>query len=373
MISPQNPDSPRNVERLADGLRRKYQRVAPSEITKLEDENVVKRGNTHSIVSAAVPSQTNSAGIDQDGTDFSYFAQVQLGSTNKPVYLLLDTGAGTTWVMGPSCTSDPCKTHDSFGSSDSKTFKDLSTPFSISYGSGNVSGTLAQDSLSIAGMSFTATIGIASTASNQFNTFPIDGILGLSLSKSNGQTFWETLSASKTLKSNLVGIALNRASDGPNNGVINFGSPDISRFSGSISYFPSEPNSSDDWAVQITDIGVGGTQTGIKSIAYVDTGTSFIFAPPADAQKLHASISGAKSSDGSTYTVPCSTTTPLVFSFGSSTYSVSSKDWVSPSVNGVCTSNVYGMTVVDDSSWLVGDTFLKNVYVVFDYDQTRVG
>jgi len=334
---------------------------------------VVKRANSHSIVTAAMPSQTNSAGVDQDGTDFSYFAQIGLGSTNKPVYLLLDTGAGTTWVMGPSCSSSPCKTHNTFGSSDSKTFKDLGTPFSINYGSGNVSGTNSQDTLSIAGMTFTSTIGIASTASDQFNSFPIDGILGLSLAKSNGQSFWETLVAAKTLKANVFGISINRNSDGPNTGVINFGSPDSSRFSGSINYSPSLPNSSDDWALQITDIGVGSTQTGIKNLAYIDTGTSFIFAPPGDAKTLHAAIKGAQSSDGSTYTVPCTTTTPLTFSFGSNTYSVSSKDWVSPEVNGVCTSNVYGMAVVDENSWLVGDTFLKNVYAVFDYDQKRIG
>ncbi|TVY81047.1 Aspartic-type endopeptidase ctsD [Lachnellula suecica] len=370
---PEN-DSPQNVQRLAEGLRRKYQRRPASQVEpQLEDANMVKRANTHSIVTASPPTQTNSAGIDQDGTDFSYFAEVQLGSSNTPMYLLLDTGAGTTWVMGSDCTSDPCKTHDNFGSSDSKTFKDLSSPFNISYGSGSVAGSMAQDSLSIAGMTFTATFGIASTTSNQFNSFPIDGILGLSLSKSNGQTFWETLVASKVLKSNLVGISLNRNSDGPNTGEINFGSPDTSRFTGTLNYFTSVTNPSDDWAVQINDIGVGSSQTGISSIAYVDTGTSFIFAPPADAQKLHASIPGAKSSDGSTYTVPCTTTTPLVFSFGDSTYSVSSKDWVSPMVNGACTSNVYGMSVVDDSSWLIGDTFLKNVYAVFDYDQSRIG
>ncbi|TVY31934.1 Aspartic-type endopeptidase [Lachnellula subtilissima] len=369
---PENPDSPQTIERHTDSLKRKYQRIAPSQVERTEND-VEKRTNSHSIVSAAVPSQTNSAGIDQDGTDFSYFAEVKLGSANKPVYLLLDTGAGTTWVMGPSCTSGPCKTHDSFGSSDSKTFKDLSTPFSISYGSGNVTGSMAQDSLSIAGMSFTAAIGIASTVSDQFNTFPIDGILGLSLSKSDGQNFWETLAASKTLKSNMVGLAIDRASDGPNTGVINFGSPDTSRFSGSLDYFPSESNLSDDWAVNITNVGVGTTQIGISSMGYIDTGTSFIFAPPADAKKLHASIDGATSSDDSTYTVPCTTTTPLTFSFGQSTYSVPSKDWVSAEANGVCTSNVYGVGVVDDNSWLIGDTFLKNVYVVFDYDQSRVG
>lgn len=368
-------DSPPNIELIAGSLRRKYQRTANVDTANLENGNVVKRTNTHSIVTAAMPSQTNSAGVDQDGTDYSYFAEVKLGSSNTPVYMLLDTGAGNTWVMGSSCTTDSCKTHDTFNPSDSKTFKDLAQPFSVSYGSGSVAGSLGQDTLSFAGITLTgATVGIVSNASSQFNSFPFEGILGLSLSKSDGKTFWETLAESKALKSNLVGFAINRNSDGPNTGVVNFGSPDSSRFSGSLSYFPSLPNDSDDWAVQLTDVGFGSTQIGISSIAYIDTGTSFIFAPPADAKKLHAAIDGAKvSSDGSSYSVPCTTTTPLTFSFGSSTYSVSSKDWVSAKVNGVCTSNVYAMGVVDGSSWLVGDTFLKNVYTVFDYDQTRLG
>jgi len=100
-------------------LVRKYN--LPSQVRDPMREIVEKRGgtNTYAIQSAATPTQTNSAGIDQDGTDFSYFAQVGLGSANTELYMLLDTGASTTWVMGPSCTSDACKSHDNFGAPDS--------------------------------------------------------------------------------------------------------------------------------------------------------------------------------------------------------------------------------------------------------------
>ncbi|KAF4625825.1 hypothetical protein G7Y89_g12340 [Cudoniella acicularis] len=373
---PEN-DIPRDLQirKLANRLKRKYQGPFATLVEGVEDRGLgSKRTNTYSIVSAAAPSQTNSAGIDQDGTDFSYFAQVFLGSASTPMYMLLDTGAGTSWVMGPSCTSAPCKTHDTFGAANSKTFKDLAVPFSISYGSGNVSGSMGQDTLSIAGITITTSIGIATSASDDFSHFPIDGILGLSLAKSSTPHFWESLVASKALKANIFGVSLNRDSDGPNNGEINFGAPDTSRYSGSLNYYPVATNSPGDWALNMANVGFGTTQAGITGrIAYIDTGTSFIFGPPSDVKIFHALIKGASSSDGTTYTVPCSTTDSATISFGSNTYTISPSDWISPSVNGVCTSNIYGVGVVDQSSWLIGDTFLKNVYAVFDYDQTRVG
>jgi len=357
-------------------LVRKYN--LPSQVRDPMREIVEKRGgtNTYAIQSAATPTQTNSAGIDQDGTDFSYFAQVGLGSANTELYMLLDTGASTTWVMGPSCTSDACKSHDNFGAPDSKTFQASTESFFVAYGAGNVSGLLASDSLSIAGMKFQMTFGIANNTSDDFEYFPIDGILGLSLAKSDVPSFLDTLVASKAIKSNIFGISLNRASDGPNTGEINFGAVDTSKFTGSLNYIPVASNGAGDWAIPMANVGFGNNQAGVTGkLAYIDTGTSFIFAPPDQAATFYGIVPGAIiQSTGSTvtYTVPCDTTTALTFTFGTTTYSVSSKDWVSASVNGVCTGNVYGRAIITDA-WLLGDTFLKNVYAVFDVDQTRLG
>ncbi|KAH8685622.1 aspartic peptidase domain-containing protein [Tricladium varicosporioides] len=371
-------DLPRDVQikRLAHRLRRKYESRRSPEIPVEvpERRGLAARAGAFPTVTAATPTQTNSAGIDQDGTDFSYFTQVLVGSANTPMSLLLDTGAGTSWVMGSTCTSDPCKTHATYTTTNSKTVKDLGMTFSINYGSGNVSGTVVQDTFSIAGLKITTSIGIAIHTSDDFSHFPIDGILGLSLATSSYPHFWESLVASKALKANMFGISLNRNADGPNNGVINFGAPDTSRYTGNINYYPVAPNSPGDWALTIANVGTGTTQAGVSGrTAYIDTGTSFIFGPPADVKKFHATLKGASSPDGITYTVPCTTTDSATITFGSETYTISPKDWVSPAVNGVCTSNIYGVGVVDDSSWLVGDTFLKNVYAVFDYDKTRVG
>merc|ERR1711881_415851 len=242
--------------------------------------------NTYKIMPAATPTQSMSAPIDQDGTDFSYFTEITLGSSKTLVYMLLDTGAATTWVMGKSCTSGPCKVHNTFDPSSSTSFKDIGKTFNISYGSGQVGGKLGTDTISFAGMSSDMT-------SDDFNSFPIDGILGLSQSKGDYPIFLETLVESKSLKSNVFGVSLNRAADGTNTGEINFGEPNTSKYSGSLNYNDVSKDAGGDWAISLGNVGVGSTQANVKGrLAFVDTGTSFIFCPPEDAKLVYALVAG---------------------------------------------------------------------------------
>jgi hypothetical protein len=276
--------------------------------------------------------------------------------------------------MGSTCTSAACKTHNSFGPTDSTTFKSIDgSSFTLAYGSGSVSGNYGNDTVSIAGFTFPMTLGIANITSNDFSAFPMDGILGLSQAPGTYPNFIQELVSSKSLKSNLFGISINRASDGPNTGEINFGAPDTTQYTGSLNYNAVSSNAEGDWAIPMDGLGLVGKDAGITGrLAYLDTGTSYIFAPADDVTKFHGIVPGAKSSDGGTWTVPCTTTTPLTFTFSGVTYTVPTEDWVGPMANGACTSNVYGHPVVD-GEWLLGDTFLKNVYTVFDIDGNRVG
>ncbi|EKD16625.1 eukaryotic aspartyl protease [Drepanopeziza brunnea f. sp. 'multigermtubi' MB_m1] len=369
----ESPHDVQKIRRLAQHLTRKYQRGTPAQSTAIERDEIAKRENDYSIMQAVTPTQAMSAGIHQDGTDFSYFIEVALGSSNTPVYLLLDTGAATTWVMGKSCTSSPCKAHNTFDPSSSKTYETSGSTFTLSYGTGQVAGDLATDTMSFAGMAVPMTFGVAATTSDDFHAFPIDGILGLSQANGSFPIFLETLAAAKLLESNIFGVSLNRASDGVNNGEINFGALNKLNYDGVLSYNPVSPDAGGDWAIPIGNVGFGTTQSNIEGrLAFIDTGTSFIFCPPEDAKTFHALVPGATSTNNVTYTVPCTTTTFMTFTFGDTTYNVDPQDWVSPTADGVCTSNIFGQAVTP-GNWLLGDTFLKNVYTVFDVDQDRVG
>lgn len=363
--------SPERAARQAQWLSSKFKHVGGSHTDV--GATVLKRANEYKVQTAVESGKSMTAGINQDGTDYSYFVTVQLGSKGKELYMLVDTGAGSSWVMGESCTDKACVMHNSFGPSDSNTFQDGAKTFSVSYGSGTVHGELVSDTIALAGVSFRYQFGLASKTSEDFAHFAFDGILGLSMGLGASQNFLQALSDSKKLDKNVFGIHLNRASEGENKGEIMFGSTNSALYTGDISYTPVGSKEGD-WAIQIDEMSYDGKKADVGGVlAYIDTGTSFVFGPPDFVKKLHNNIPGSSSSDGLTYNVPCDTNKPLVFTFSGVDYEISAKDWVvGQDGNGKCTSNIYGHEVVA-GSWLLGDTFLKNVYAVFDKDDKKIG
>lgn len=320
------------------------------------------------------PEQPNGIGIYQDGKDYAYFVRVQVGSSNTPLYMLFDTGAGTTWVMGSKCSSDPCALHDSFDISKSTTAKDLKSNFSVNYGSGSVKGPTIEDSIKLGDFGVSMKFGVAETTSNDFKHFPFDGILGMSMTETSTDNFGVKLKESKKLAKNVFSVSLNRGSSGVNDGELTLGGINQKKYTGDISYTNIPKDVSSDWAIPLDDISVGTEGVGIRDrLGYIDTGTSFVFGPPKDVKSVHGLIKGATSSDGITWKVPCDTKQAISMTFSGKRYDVQAVDWVgSSSGDGMCGSNIYGHEVVSNG-WLLGAVFLKNVYTVFDMDELKIG
>ncbi|KAE8213573.1 hypothetical protein CF319_g9160, partial [Tilletia indica] len=60
--------------------------------------------------------------------DVGYIATIQIGSTQKPFRMLIDSGSADTWVASSSCTA--CGTKHQ---SESTTFKPSTNKFTITY------------------------------------------------------------------------------------------------------------------------------------------------------------------------------------------------------------------------------------------------
>lgn len=358
-------------ERAVREAKRLARRYASHDST---DDALLRRSNQYDVVEPVESGNEMTAGIAQDGTDYSYFIKVQLGSKGKEVYMLVDSASGTSWVMGPDCKSMSCELHDSFGSSDSDTFEGSSDDFNISYGTGKVKGKLARDTISVAGVSFKFQLGIATEASDDFQHYAFDGILGLSLGKGKTENFLDVMSEDGDLDKNIFSVALSRASDGTDDGEILFGSIDPDRHEGKITY-TDIVGGSDVWAIELEEMAYDGKKAGVGGIkTYIDTGSTFIYGPQDVAEKIHSVIPDATSSDGGlSFKVPCDSEKDLTFTFSGASYKLSPKDWISPpNSKGECTSNIYGHDVAS-GALLLGATFVKNVYVVFDKDEKRIG
>ncbi|KAF2709183.1 acid protease [Pleomassaria siparia CBS 279.74] len=338
-----------------------------------------RRENKYTIVKSETPTQKNSAAIDQDGPDFSYMVAVTIGSSKEEYHLLLDSAASNTWVMGQECKSAACASHNTFGDQDSTTLKIDTTPFSIGFGSGSVSGIIATDTLHIASLSPTLSFGLALNVSDEFRSYPMDGILGIGRGDILPGTiehpqFMDVLSTSKLISSKLYGIHLSRGKDALNDGEFNLGEPNKERYDGDLSFNPTIENDNGYWEIGVVDAGYDGKMAGLSGkSAVLDSGTSYILMPQPDAVALHKLITGYTQSD-ETFTVPCSTAKPIQIKFGDQTYDISPADYVGSDVgNGNCASNIVGRQVFADTQWLVGDVFFKNVYAVFDSDNSQVG
>jgi hypothetical protein len=85
--------------------------------------NLRTRQNNYNIVNSNDPKQANSVAIDQDGGDLSYMVAVTIGDSKEEYHLLLDSAASNTWVMGQDCSTEACKTHNTFGKGDSSSLK----------------------------------------------------------------------------------------------------------------------------------------------------------------------------------------------------------------------------------------------------------
>lgn len=334
----------------------------------------VRRDDHYDIVEANTPTLPHSAALDQDGNDFSYFSVVEVGSQKTPMWLAVDTGSPSTWVFDSKCTDTVCTNHHTFDSAGSSSFVSNNSQISIGYGSGTIKGGLGQDTVSIAGIDVALSFGQATEASAAFNSYPIDGILGLGRSGTAGwniPSFMDVVAESGALTANIVGFSLSRASEGGTDGEVNFGGVDTTKFDGTISYSKTV---TDIWSITLDDAYVEDKALGFKAkTATIDTGTTYILLPPDDAKTLFAAIPGSSFSGGN-WVIPCDSSAKLELSFAGVKYSIEPEDYIGTQHQGSgCVSTIISQDSSGPDVWLVGDVFLKNVYSVFDFDNAQIG
>lgn len=332
--------------------------------------------NSYRIVSATTPAQPTSLPVDQDGTDFSYFTTVKFGSSGKKLHMLIDTGAASTWVMSSDCKAKPCGVHNLFGEEDSTSLVSTQATFNVVYATGEVEGTIVNDTISLAGINVTISFGLASTVSDDFMTYPMDGILGLGrprVGELNVESLVESLKTQQKLKSNVFGVSFQRHADNTRDGEISFGDWNRNKVSGDLTWVKTV-NETGSWEVKVDDAGAGDKAAKfVGKTAIIDTGSSFNLLPPDDAKELHALFPDVKQA-GEVFQLPCSTNLEVFFTFGGVNFTMSPDDYIGSPIDGqMCNSNIIGRQTIGPDQWLLGDAFLKNVYTVFDWDQNQIG
>lgn len=329
------------------------------------------------VTPANDPTAANSLGLDVEGNDVGYFATVQMGTPPTDFKILMDSGSADLWVGSEQCVSDQggdCGNHQFLGSQSSSTFQASNQPFSITYGTGSVSGVLVQDTVSVAGIDLADhTFGVATVESVEFSSddTSFDGLMGLAQSTLSNQqvlTPPESMAQQGLIPEAIVSYKISRLADNLNDGEITFGGLDDSKFDPATLTTLDNVNQNGFWEADMDAVTVDGQDTGLTGkTAILDTGTTLIVAPAADALAVHQLIDGAQSDGQGGFIVPCDTTASVAMTFGGASFTIDPRDIAFfPLGDGTCISGISSGNIGGADEWLVGDVFLKNAYFSTD-------
>ncbi|KII89765.1 hypothetical protein PLICRDRAFT_138047 [Plicaturopsis crispa FD-325 SS-3] len=335
-----------------------------------------KASESNALTKANPATFKNSLGLDIEANDVGYVATIKMGNPPKDFRVLVDSGSSDLWVGGENCQGDDggdCGKHAFLGSKGSSSFKDTGKSWTINYGSGSVQGSIVQDDISIGDLQLKAhTFGTARNESSQFtpDQIPFDGLMGLAqskLSKQQTYTVVEALQKSGQIQEAITSFRLSRLSDGKKNGEITFGALDDSAYDASSLVTVKNVNNDGFWEAAVGGVKVDDKDFGWSNkTAILDTGTSLLMAPNADAEALHQAIPGAKFI-GDQWMLPCTTNATLSLAFGGKQFAIDPRDLAflpsdPKNLTGMCVSGISVGNSGGDNQWLVGDVFLKNVY-----------
>ncbi|CAD6907031.1 unnamed protein product [Tilletia controversa] len=339
---------------------------------------------TSAALTGAQPTTAEqSLGLDIEANDVGYIATIQIGSNQKPFRMLVDSGSADTWVASSTCTACGTK-HQRLGADASTSFKPSSNKFTITYGTGSVSGMLAHDDVYIAGLKLANhTLGVAQQQTRDFTdpSVPFDGLMGLArseLSNAGTPTPIDALFAAGQVSAPVMGYRLGRVADGRNDGEVTFGGVDKLRFSGNLIEVDNISKQGF-WEAAMGAVTFGGRDLGLSGrTAILDTGTTLIVAPKKDADAVHAAIPGSKSDGQGGYYIPCTTTQSLALTFGGVTFPIDPRDMLflpvdQTNLQGDCISAISSGQVGQEEEWLVGAVWLKNLYFATNSRTNTIG
>lgn len=338
---------------------------------------VINAAEKNTLTPANTPTNANSLGLDVQNDDVGYIATVQMGNPPREFKLLMDSGSADLWVGAEGCqsvTGGGCGNHVFLGPQSSSSFVDSQKPFQVTYGKGAVQGNIITDDLAVAGLKLPGhTFGVATEETNDFagDQTLFDGIMGLAqstLSEQKTLTAPESLAKAGQIQEAIVSFKISRLADQKNDGEVTFGGLDASKFDKKTLVTLNNVNNQGFWEAGLDAVSVDGKDLGLTGrTAILDTGTTALLVPPADAQAIHKSIPGANEIGNGTFSVPCTTNSSLALTFGQQSFTIDPRDIaVLPldqnNPNGDCASGISGAQVGGANEWLAGDVFLKNAY-----------
>ncbi|KAH8690307.1 yapsin [Talaromyces proteolyticus] len=323
----------------------------------------------------------------------SYLVNLTLGSPPQTFSLTLDTGSSDLWVNVANSSicsggNDPCKPFGLYNSSASSTYKGLDLAFNATYGDGSNSyGSYATDTLGLGN----STVDNFQFIVAESSTIP-QGIAGVGYKISTYAADHENktydnlpyaLAASGATKSAAYSLWLNDISAAT--GTILFGGVNKAKYKGELQTLPIVPvyNQYYSLAIALTEVSV---QTSSQSKSYtnnlplavsLDTGTSFTALPEALVNNIYKDLDVTYDEKAAAAYIDCNAVEKdynVTYNFSGAQITVAISQLILNGTEagfpkGTC---VFGIVPSAAGLNLLGDTFLRSAYVVYDLENNEI-
>jgi hypothetical protein len=321
-----------------------------------------------------------------------YFANGSIGTPAQTFRLHIDTGSSDLWVnsAGSAFCQDTrdnidCSISGTYAPNSSSTYEYVNSLFNISYADGSgSSGDYVKDTFRIGGAELQGQqFGIGYMSSSE------EGILGIgypsneaiiAYTRSTYVNVPQHMMQSGLINTNAYSLWLNDLD--ASKGSILFGGVNTEKFSGSLATLPilQEQGEYAEFIIALTAVGYNGQQGSIASnvntAALLDSGSSLMYLPNEIASEIYRMTGAKYNSQYQAAFIDCSmryNTSTIDFTFSSPTIRVSMSELVLvmgyQGRNPVC---ILGIAPADGTTPVLGDTFLRSAYVVYDITNNEI-
>lgn len=288
----------------------------------------------------------------------------------------------------------PCSYAGSYAANDSSTYEYVGSWFNISYVDGSgASGDYVTDTITIGATTLdTLQFGIGYASSSA------QGILGIGYAANEVQVGRAGLAAYDNLPAAMVAaglIARNAYSLwlndlDANRGSVLFGGVDTEQYKGTLQTLPVQPNRGTyaEFLITLTALSLGNTSIAADEALAVllDSGSSLTYLPDAMVETIYERVGAQYDASAGAAYVPCALANnangaTLDFSFSGPSISVAMDELVldlvtstglRPTFTNGEDACLFGVAPAGSGTNVLGDTFLRSAYVVYDLDNNQI-
>jgi hypothetical protein len=328
-----------------------------------------------------------------------YYGEVSVGQPAQKFKVVFDTGSGILWVPSKLCDDDSCMAHIQLSEHEDKTLTVDEGYVNIKYGTGNMRGRRATDRVEVAGVKVDRQDFLLSTNENG-NVFlqgRFDGVMGLGRSQlasildrdgeGRGTPFY--INAGGELAEQKFSMYVSKKLGAPGAlvlGGMNENLIAVDKSTGSKKEVAYHQGKSDSyWMLEMVSMKIKDADdymaewpaegfTGAPARGIVDSGTSLLVGPPHIMNKLLPYVK-ANHDCTDLESLKSLEITMKDVNGKHQKYVLTPQDYVMKR-DGTCKTGIGIMNIqlnMDNPIIILGDTFLRKYYSVYDHKKNQVG